>query len=200
MQATAETINYEADALANANVPAISRPFDFRDVGAKAVPWAVEVHTDATPYELSSPDLQKCVQAGLQMPHLLSARMYRHGHANQMIMVKGQYDSVNDLAGVSCDGLVDRKAQIKYQLEVNGKYRTMTFPHWLLYFSGNQAGVAAPSQTPNGHEGSWIYYQCTPGPDKTKVRAFIKEVVEAPAGALLGQKVKEVNVQVPGAC
>ena len=117
-----------------------------------------------------------------------------------MIMVKGQYQSVDELAGVNCDNIVQRKAEIKYQLEVDGKYRTMTFPRWLLYFGGNQSGIADPSQTPNGHEGDWIYYKCTPGPDKTHVRAFIKQVVQAPAGALLGQKVKELNVQVPGAC
>ena len=44
MNATVETLDFEADALAvaNANVPAIvGRPFEYSDIGAQAVPWAI---------------------------------------------------------------------------------------------------------------------------------------------------------------
>jgi hypothetical protein len=79
MLATAETINFEADLAANANVPALhARPFDYNDVGSKAVPWAVERH----PYEgptladtstsLTPEQVQACVNAALARPEILN--------------------------------------------------------------------------------------------------------------------------------
>jgi hypothetical protein len=189
-QATAETINLEADALANQNVPALSRPFDYHDVGATAVnqgPWAVEQH----PYEgpalegssnANSASLNvNCSPQSMRVGHV-EAKMFHAGTAHQETLV-----TVTNAGKCVLQGL-----KFRPQVEKSG--------HWIDWEGSGWLPLSGPND-----ENQWVGLDfatkgirdlCVNGrrePARVQVRGFAKSSETAKTTTQAKSKTQKIS-------
>lgn len=156
LQPAEETVNVAADPLAvtNGNVPALERPFGYRDVGTTAAdqrPWAAEANAyGGSPHEGSSnadgaaprghalKKLCASTRPGgiLNPPQVLNSTMYSPGKNDQTTDIRLKLRAVDP----SCNGHYLRKVTILPELIRHG-HVIKEVPCPLPLISGNAAAT-----------------------------------------------------------
>lgn len=137
---------------------------------------------------------QTCVQAGLVMPTVKTAKLLhpgsRHGRTQTAII-----STENNAMPDECSGAYKRLSQAKIELQDkdhNKKWRFMR-PYWRNMYSLDAAGVGGLSETPTGHEDESIYW------DKgERARLVYRNIVKSSNGEIVGQKVKKYPIKIGG--
>jgi|GEM_PF-6553542 len=204
MQATAETINFEADVLANQNVPAISQSFDYRDVGAAAVnegPWAVEQHPYEGPALEASSNANSNVATAsdirrkcLSLPTIRTANLTLDGGKEESFYSKEIFPVLQDEFCKNIRRLAQREVQIKQ----NNKWVTVTKnPKWVPVLYPGFGGQTAPQSREERPSTLILTLAAANEPEKfmAKCDSVAREKIRVQAqdltsGAIVGQKIK----------
>lgn len=162
---------------------------------AIALAEAQPAMAENTPTATASNLEQECVQAAT-VQEVLGAKMLHPGKKNQAIYTKISYGDMP----IECNDQYRRVARIKFQLQDyqhHNRWFTLTFPQWEYLLAGNQAATGSPYIQESGHEGGYVYYHKTPGPGRTHVRAFIKDMLkDKQSGEIVGQKIEKIPIEV----
>lgn len=166
----------------------------------------------AAPDNFSSSSLQStCVRAGLKMPKILEAKMYYPGRRipprMQSVNLRVEFDGLP----AECSGKFRRLSQVKAQIQdakrprvwINLdpaiKWRDIWPYDATTNTGGNMGGVGGAIIASNGHEGNRVYYRCSPGPRKTRARAFFRnQIRDLKTGRIIRQKIIKRPIKIRG--
>lgn len=153
-----------------------------------------------------------CKRAGFVAPQIMTLEMVypgkERGVRRQVVNVSTRYEAMPR----ECAGRFRRVSLLSVWLQNSrnpGKWFRLTFPKWLDLFppyensliktGGNLAGEGGASISSNGHQGRNVYYRCSPGKRKTRVRAYFRGVVKnVRTGRTIGKKTVKKAVKVRG--
>lgn len=210
MQATAETINFEADALARENVPALSRPYDYRDIGAKAVneePRAVEQHPYGGPVLEGSSNANNEVatasdirQHCLPLPAIKVANLTLDRGKEESFYSKEAYPALSE---AFCAG-IRRLAQREVQVKQGNTWVTVTKnPKWVPSLYPGFGGQTAPQSRDARPSTLVLTLEAANEPDKfmAKCDSVAREKIRVQAqdltsGDIVGQKIKTHSFKI----
>lgn len=198
MYSAAETLQSFDTGIAAPDIPArIAKPFE---IGAKAVPWAVEMH----PYEgdVAAPTgmNQTCFKDNLVLPTGISATMSHAGVKADIGNPDQPYGSWQSAVANAHFAAITSKCADAGWKRVGRAWMQITYKgHWRTYDEGWKhpiysriiAGSGGETWSPSGHEDDWYYWD--PG---DRVRAKFDTVVKSPTGKSKVTKTKTVPVQV----
>jgi hypothetical protein len=131
------------------------------------------------PLESGDP-LERCIDQELVKPAVEKAALYEPGKYSQSEVVALQVAATPE----ACRGVVQREIQFeitkKELRRVSGKLRHKFIR--LLWFSSpgytkDEAGPMGIAGAANPHRGKWVYYHCSVGRARTKVRLNIRVIV-----------------------
>lgn len=154
---------------------------------------------------------QECVSEGLEMPIVVSAKMFNPGRKHnpriQQVTVKTRYDALPD----DCNGSYRRFSHMTARLQSpkNPKkwYSLQPGLKWDSLYSydattntgGNKAGRGGSNITSNGHEGDNVFYKCAKGKRKTRAKIVLRnQVKDLKTGNIVGQKFKKHPIKITG--
>lgn len=147
---------------------------------------------------------QDCSKLALELPKVLQKTLIYPGRRIpprfQTLAVRVRFTGLP----AECGHVVRRRSQMRALLQspTNRRkwYRAQIFPLWTpLYYSGNKAGMGGASISSNGHEGDHVYYKCTKGKRKTKVKMAIRnQAINVSIGQVIGQKQRWFKVKIRG--
>lgn len=147
---------------------------------------------------------QDCSKLALELPKVLRRTLFYPGRRipprMQTLAVTVRFTGLP----AECGSVVRRRSQMRALLQspTNRRkwYRLEIFPVWrLTYYSGNKAGLGGGSISSNGHEGDHVYYKCTKGKRKTKMKMAIRnQAIEVSTGQIIGQKLRWFKVKIRG--